>query len=326
MMNKSKMEFCDFTFNPVTGCRAGCEYCYAAKQVKRFSGDVRINKGSTQLQKDENGLYILEEPFKNQTGKVIPDPVGFEPIMHRYRLVMPTQKKKPANIFVVSMGDLFGAWVPDSWIEEVFKACDAAPWHTYMFLTKNPRRYEELAQKGILRTGDNFWYGSTATTPETEFFWHDQLNTFVSIEPILVPFPDVMHPDCGIQKVKWVIVGAETGNQKGKIAPEKEWIQDIVKACWATRTPVFMKDSLKDIWGEDLIREWPEGMPVDKSNDVPHCQECEHCKITEEGKRGDRHECEIGWEAAGYDDRGARHIPGRYARTSPAWCPLRKEE
>ena len=126
MMNKSKMEFCDFTFNPVTGCRTGCEYCYAAKQAKRFSGDVRINKGSGQLQKDESGLYILDAPFKNQSGKVIPCPVGFEPTLHRYRLAMPAQKKKPAKIFVCSLADLFGSWVPDSWIEGVLKACDAA--------------------------------------------------------------------------------------------------------------------------------------------------------------------------------------------------------
>ncbi|MBP2071179.1 DUF5131 family protein [Thermoanaerobacterium butyriciformans] len=78
MMNKSKIEWCDFTWNPVTGCRHGCPYCYAAKQAKRFSGDVRINKGSSQLRKDENGLYILDNPFKNQVGKVIPDPVGFD--------------------------------------------------------------------------------------------------------------------------------------------------------------------------------------------------------------------------------------------------------
>jgi len=271
MMNKSKMENCDFSWNPVTGCLYDCSYCYARKLTKRFSGDARINKGSAQLQKDENGLYILEAPFKNQTGKVIPDPVGFEPIMRRYRLVMPEQKKKPAKIFVVSMGDLFGDWVPDSWIEEVFMACGAAPWHTYMFLTKNSRRYVELAEKGIIRTGDNFWYGSTATTPETEFFWHDQLNTFVSIEPILAPFPDAAHPDNGIQKVKWVIIGAETGNRKGKVVPERDWIREIVKACWATKTPVFMQGSLKDIWGEDLIREWPEGMPHDEDKPIPHC-------------------------------------------------------
>lgn len=35
---------------------------------------MRINKGSSQLRKDENGLYILDNPFKNQVGKVIPDP------------------------------------------------------------------------------------------------------------------------------------------------------------------------------------------------------------------------------------------------------------
>lgn len=327
MMNKSKIEWTDFTWNPVTGCLHDCPYCYARKQARRFCGDIRLNKGSDQLKKDENDMYILEQPFKNQvTGRVTPDPVGFEPIMHKYRLAMPAQKKKPAKIFVCSMADLFGAWVPDSWIEDVFKACDAAPWHTYMFLTKNPSRYMELAEKGIIRTGDNFWYGSTATSPEVEFFWHDQLNTFVSIEPILAAFPDAVHPDNGIQKVKWVIVGAETGNHKGKVVPEKEWIRDIVKACWATKTPVFMKDSLQDVWGEDLIQEWPEGMPVDKSNDVPHCKECEHCRIIQEGNRGDRHECEIGWENSGYDDRGARHIPGRYARTSPTWCPKREEE
>ena len=326
MMNKSKIEWTYFTWNPVTGCLHDCPYCYARKQARRFCGDIRLNKGSDQLMKDENDLYILEQPFKNQvTGRVTPDPVGFEPIMHRYRLPMPSQKKKPAKIFVCSMADLFGAWVPDSWIEDVFKACDAAPWHTYLFLTKNPGRYVELAEKGLIRTGDNFWYGSTATTPEVEFFWHDQLNTFVSIEPILEPFPDTLASN-GIQKVKWVIVGAETGSHKGKVVPEKKWIRDIVKACWATKTPVFMKDSLQGVWGEDLIQEWPEGMPVDKSNDVPHCKECEHCRITLEGNRGDRHECEIGWENSGYDDRGARHIPGRYARTSPAWCPKREEE
>ena len=79
MMNKSFIEWTDFTWNPVTGCLHGCPYCYARKQTKRFSGDVRLNKSSDQLKKDENGLYILEKPFRNQTSnKVIPDPVGDE--------------------------------------------------------------------------------------------------------------------------------------------------------------------------------------------------------------------------------------------------------
>mgnify|MGYP002620127300 FL=1 len=111
MMNKSLIEWCDFTWNPVTGCQHGCLYCYAAKQANRFSGNVMINKTSEQLKKewDERGTrWVLEKPFKNEIGKVTPFPVKFEPMFREYCLPMPAQKKKPAVIFVVSMGDLFG--------------------------------------------------------------------------------------------------------------------------------------------------------------------------------------------------------------------------
>jgi hypothetical protein len=74
---------------------------------------------------------------------------------------------------------------------------------------------------------------------------------------------------------------------KGKVVPEKDWIRTIVKACWATKTPIFLKDNLKKVWGEDLIQEWPEGMPMDKGNDVPHCKECEHC-INNPGRQARR--------------------------------------
>ena len=77
MMNKSLIEWCDFTWNPVTGCQHGCLYCYAAKQANRFSGNVLINKTSEQLRKewDERGTrWVLEKPFKNEIGKVTPFP------------------------------------------------------------------------------------------------------------------------------------------------------------------------------------------------------------------------------------------------------------
>ena len=66
-------------------------------------------------------------------------------------------------IFVGSMADLFGRWVPDDWIEQVFDACRRAPRHTYLFLTKNPQRYCDLASAGKLPTEPNFWYGTTIT-------------------------------------------------------------------------------------------------------------------------------------------------------------------
>lgn len=57
--------------------------------------------------------------------------------------------------------------------------------------------------------------------------------------------------------IDWVIVGAETGNRKEKVIPEREWIQNIVNQCRAAGVPVFLKSSLKDIWGEPLIQEYP---------------------------------------------------------------------
>ena len=69
MFNRSKIEWCDFTWNPVTGCTTAHTAILAAKQTRRFSGDVRLNKSSDQL-KRRNGLYILESHFKNQIGKL----------------------------------------------------------------------------------------------------------------------------------------------------------------------------------------------------------------------------------------------------------------
>jgi protein gp37 len=43
------------------------------------------------------------------------------------------------------MADLFGEWVPDEWIKEVFRACEEAPQHRYLFLTKNPERLNQIA-------------------------------------------------------------------------------------------------------------------------------------------------------------------------------------
>lgn len=157
------------------------------------------------------------------------------------------------------MADLFGEWVPDEWIHEVFKACEAAPQHRYLFLTKNPERYMELASNGVItKDQSNFWFGSTATTPEMPFFWHNEVNTFVSIEPILAPFKDLT--DDGIDpvsKVKWIIVGAETGSRKDKAVPRKSWVDEIVSTAKKTGTPVFMKDSLRDLMGDDFRQEFP---------------------------------------------------------------------
>lgn len=241
-MQKTKIDWCDSTWNPVTGCLHSCEYCYARGIVNRFGANWETAS---------RNLPILDRRIVSTRGKE-PYPYGFMPTFHRYKLDEYINKKG-RNIFVCSMADLFGEWVPEEWIEEVFVACENAPQHNYLFLTKNPKRYEKLLDKYM---PSNMWFGWSQTGPmgdKTLFTTHHSVKTFVSIEPLLEPFTE-FH----IRGVEWVIIGAETGRRKNKVIPEREWIEDIVNECKKNEIPVFMKSSLAEIWGDPLIQEFPK--------------------------------------------------------------------
>ena len=262
-MNKSKIEWCDHTWNPITGCRHNCNYCYAKRMVVRFAGDIRMNKMakgdySTYLSADRSGkLYVLDKPMKNETENRIVYPFGFEPTLHRYRFEMPGKLKTGNNIFVGAMADIFGEWVPNAWIDEVMEVCKNNPIHNYLFLTKNPKRYE---QYGVPTGTENLWFGTTITKEEeisSAIYLPAQCKRFVSIEPLI---EDIKPKDNQIlfSHVDWVIIGAETGNRKNKVVPQFDWIKDIVLAADKAGIPVFMKDSLIGIVGEkNMRREYP---------------------------------------------------------------------
>lgn len=256
MGQNTKIDWCDASWNPVTGCLHGCEYCYARRIAERFNGCFGTE-----------GLHELDEPLRDiwrdeDTGEVVtgrkePYPYGFLPTFYRYKLDEPRHWKKPRTIFVCSMADLFGDWIPEGWIKEVFDACDAAPQHRYLFLTKNPQRYIELAKKGMLP--EQHWYGYSATMEDQLWRFHHAdecpcINLFVSIEPILAP----MRPGFSTHTpADWVIIGAETGHRKDKVIPEKKWIDSILMECQYSGRPIFMKESLRSIMGDDFIQEFP---------------------------------------------------------------------
>lgn len=282
-MNRSKIEWCDHTWNPITGCLHNCPYCYAKRMVTRFAGDVRLNKMANDdyiTEKGPNGtdIYIMENPLKNETNHTLVYPFGFEPTFHRYRLNALDKLKMGNNIFVGAMTDMFGEWIPDEWIEEIFTECKARPQHNYMFLTKTPERYCALADAGKLPENKNFWYGSTITKKGQAIFdggihW----NTFISIEPVLE------YLDLGLGSfgcTKWIIIGVETGTNKGKIVPEKEWIDNIIETAEITQIPVFMKDSVIPIVGEEnMRRELPEGLKKQGISPKLHKKLFDNCSV-----------------------------------------------
>lgn len=247
MGQKTKIDWCDSSWNPITGCLHGCPYCYARGMARRFGGKIITG---------HDHLYILDEPARRADGTINPYPYGFDPTYHKYRITIPQEWKKPQTIFVCSMADMFGDWVPEDWIDQIFTACLAAPQHRYLFLTKNGKRYMELAKNGVLVDRENFWYGCSVTRPEEPFFFSDRHKTFASIEPILEPFdwvPGLNH----IELPDWIITGAETGNRKGKVKPERDWLDGIINGCAEHHIPLFMKESLRELTGSDFKQEFP---------------------------------------------------------------------
>lgn len=256
MGSTTRIDWADATWNPVTGCLHGCEYCYARAIANRFKGsDIDIEDAGPPIQ------ATLYDPIcrtdKSGKTRIAPYPYGFTPTFHRYKLDEPKRWTKPRTIFVCSMADLFGEWVPDEWIKAVFEACEAAPQHRYLFLTKNPARYIELARKDMLPR--QHWYGYSATKQSQLWSFHHAdecpcINLFVSIEPILEP----MKPNFSTHTpADWVIIGAETGSRRGLVKPEKSWIDNILTECEYSGRPVFMKDSLREIMGSDFRQEFP---------------------------------------------------------------------
>ena len=274
MGNKTKIDWCDSTWNPVTGCLHRCEYCYARRIAERFGRvgmEINTENGyECDLYEGTGENHVLKKPAMREwkSGKITkaPYPFCFDPTFHRYKLNEPQRWKKPRTIFVCSMADLFGEWVPDEWIEQVFKACEAAPQHRYMFLTKNPARFKQLRKNGV-KLPNYCWIGTSVTrdaeqadqyTGRTGYLsenWDTTAQWFVSVEPILERMS--LGSIENLTAMNWVIVGAETGNRKGKVAPRKEWIDEIAYECKRCRTPIFMKESLRDLMGDDFRQEFP---------------------------------------------------------------------
>ena len=228
-LNKTKIEYCTHTWNPVTGCRHGCSYCYARAMANRFG------KGKTK---------------------------AFEPEFHLARLNDPIKRKTPAVIFVTDMGDLFGEWVPTQWIKKVFDACDAAPQHVYLFLTKNPKRYQKVSAVFNAMDRKNWFlgYSKTGDTHYSRILSNSRIldsnafNCWVSIEPMQGgPFliDDRFRP-------AFIAVGAQTPYSKNR--PVKmSWIRSIREQCHDLGIPLFEKDNLTaHLGGLSRVMEYPE--------------------------------------------------------------------
>ena len=90
------------------------------------------------------------------------------------------------------MSDLFGKWVPEEWILQVFESVKKSPDWNFLFLTKFPQRLQEINDK-LGGFPENVWVGTTVDTQarvalaEKAFKNIDAKVKWLSIEPMLEP-------------------------------------------------------------------------------------------------------------------------------------------
>lgn len=259
-MNQTGLDWCDVTWNPVTGCHNTCTYCYARKFAARFGGHIQEER--EHYDEVEPSIHVLNRPLKatRENGRIsaAPFPYGFEPTYHRYRL-RDCAGYRSKNIAVCNVADLFGPWIPERWIQEILDVCAAKEhrdnFNNFLFLTRYPGRLAELATNRKLPTHRNIWYGTTMTHPGQTFFKGFRHKTFLSIEPITEP---VGLNRVLLRNMNWVIVGAMTGQGSMTYRPKREWIEEIAAACQASDVPLFMKDNLYGVMDGQLVQQYPE--------------------------------------------------------------------
>ena len=214
MGEKSSIEWTEATWNPLTGCNRvspGCKNCYAERMSVR--------------------LKAMGQPNYSN---------GFKLALHEESLVIPFRWKKPMNIFVNSMSDLFYEEVPIDFIESVFDVMNKAHWHRFQVLTKRSERLLDLSPQ--LHWASNIWMGVSVENKDY-IYRIDQLREthasikFLSIEPMLGPLDDI-----NLNGIDWVIVGGESG--PGARPMNSSWVISVRDQCLNAGVPFFFKQ-----WG-----------------------------------------------------------------------------
>ncbi len=218
MSDRSKIEWTDATWNPVSGCTKisrGCQHCYAERFSERWRG-------------------IPGHPFEQ----------GFDLRLWPERLDQPSRWTRPRRIFVNSMSDLFHEAIPGEYVDRVFAAMEAADHHQYQVLTKRSSTlwWFMKARYSDRVCPSHIWLG-VSVEDRRVLGRIDNLRAtnavvrFLSLEPLLEDLGEL-----DLAGIDWVIVGGESG--PGFRALEADWVRSVRDQCVAQGVPFFFKQ-----WG-----------------------------------------------------------------------------
>lgn len=265
-MGITKIEWCDFTFNPWWGCTKvsdGCKFCYAESMDNRWQGG-HWGPGSTRREMSES---YWKKPLKwNKDAE---------------------KSGKPAKVFCASMADVFEGH-PDTIVhlQRLFILIENTPHLIWQLLTKRPENILELVPdywKGHFPT--NVWIGTSVENQAVAdqripyLLQVPSVVKFLSCEPLLGPLDLTEYmtlteencwgtdlsekrgwgydewsggftgPSCkdscydAKSGIDWVIAGGESGHHARPVHPD--WVRSLRDQCQAAGVAYFFKQ-----WGE----------------------------------------------------------------------------
>jgi protein gp37 len=210
--DNENIEWALWSWNPVTGCRHNCPYCYARDIANRFyEQKFEPSLWPKRLRAPQNTPFPAEEINRLKEASLFE---GDEQSVRAMGL---------RNVFVCSMADLFGRWVPAEWIEAVLEATRAAPQWNFLFLSKFPIRMADFDFP------DNAWVGTTVdcqarvANAEKAFRKIKARVKWLSVEPLIEPltFSD-------LAAFQWLVIGgASASSQTPEWRPPRQWVNDL---------------------------------------------------------------------------------------------------
>jgi len=234
-LRKTKIDWTDYAWNPITGCTLKCKYCYAQRFAERYGWST-------------------------------------EPRFHPLRLKEARNKGQPGRVFISTMGEPFDPWwqrdalVDEIW-RQILEIVRQTPQRVYYVLSKRPAVAADVLS--WLVAPENLRLGFSGETPKIavhrirEWLWRARraVPLFVSLEPL---FPFRYGPAIARQfrevGVRWVIIGKLTQMDypKGEYFPVAE-ARKLVEGCQEVGIPVWIKDNAQGDLGSLAVQQRPEG-------------------------------------------------------------------
>lgn len=257
MADQTRIEWCDATFNPWTGCQhvsPACDHCYAEAQAKRAPKTFGGWGPHAERRRTSESYWRQPLLWNNRAEK----------------------DGRRLRVFCASMADVFDNHpsIQSTWRGALWDLIDATPHLDSLLLTKRPQNAAKMLPHQ--RVMPNVWLGTTVENQvEADRRIPELLKVparvrFLSCEPLLGAVdltqlrshydgddrplmrlnaftgrhtcgPAIGHEEAG--GIGWVIAGGESGPHARPSHPD--WFRSLRDQCDAAGVPFFFKQ-----WGE----------------------------------------------------------------------------